>query len=119
MPKGEGAERLLRHRAARSDPVRQRLSLDELHHHVAGVIRLEEAHHAHDVGMAERRERLGLGHEALQAPLERFGRVLRPGLHRAVLAARGEVARQVLLQRNLETEVAVGGKISQAEAAGT
>ncbi len=66
--------------------------------------------------MAERGERARLVEKPRKAPLERFGGRLGFGPDRLVLAALGEVAGQVLLDRDLEVEVRVGGEISQAEA---
>src|SRR5258708_37177028 len=66
--------------------------------------------------MAERGERARLVEKPGKAPLERFGVGLGLGQDRLVLAALCEVAGQVLLDRDLEVEVRVGGEIGQAEA---
>ena len=55
--------------------------------------------------------------EALLAPVEVSAVSAERGRDRLVGAARRDVARQVLLQRDLEVEVGVGGEVGQAEAA--
>src|SRR5262245_49412227 len=67
--------------------------------------------------MAERGERARLVEEALLAPAEGLGGVGRARADGLVAAARRDVARQVLLQRDLEVQVRVGGEVGQPEAA--
>src|SRR5262249_46876319 len=113
----EREDRALVEGPAAADPLAQGLPGYELHHHVRGAVRLEEAQHAHDVGVTERGERARLVEEARQAPLERLGCGLALRLHRLIVAALGEIAGQVLLDRDLEVEVRIGREIGQAEAA--
>ncbi len=107
----------LRERAVRLHPVGKRRALDEFHHHVGGAVRLEEAHHAHDVRMAERRHGARLVEKAPLAPVERVGGGRRARRDRIVGAARGDVVGQVFLDRDLEVEVRVGREVGQPEAA--
>jgi hypothetical protein len=56
--------------AAAADGVPEALAALELHHHEGRPEALEDAQHAHDVGVAEPREQPCLLEEALQAPAE-------------------------------------------------
>ena len=81
-----------RQRAAR-DPLRQVLTLDQLHHERPRVARTLEAVDLGDVGMIERRQRLGLALETRQ-PLGVAGNRRRQRLQRDVAAQR-RVARPI------------------------
>src|SRR5262245_47179303 len=67
--------------------------------------------------MPERRERARLVEEARKAPLERIEARLPLGPDRLVIAALGEIAGQVLLDRDLEVEIRVRRQIGQPETA--
>ncbi len=62
-----------------------------LHDHIGGVVGLEDAVHADDVGMLEARQGAGLAQKAVQTPAEGFGLVLRDRFHRAVVPAHGQI----------------------------
>ena len=95
----------------------ERLAALVLEHHVRGLVRLEESRHAHDVAVAERRERARFHEEAVQPALvELLVEVVARG-DGVVLRAVGELLRQVFLDDDLRGEVHVGGRVSDAEAA--
>ena len=113
---GDGEHGALLERPAGADPFAERLPGNEFHHHVRGPVRFEKTQDPDDIRMAERGERARFVEKPGKAPLERLRAGLGLRLDRLVFAALGEVAGQVLLDRNLEVEVRVSGEISQAEA---
>ena len=96
---------------------RQGFTLFVLHHHVGGVVVLELRVHAHDVGVAEARQRARLADEALQPGSVALALCAATRADRGVGAARGGVHRQVFLDRHQLVEVAVARQVGDAEAA--
>ena len=98
-------------------PGLERLAALVLEHHVRGLVRLEEARHAHDVRVPEGGERARLDEEAVEAALVEVLVVVGARRDRVVDGAVGEVLGQVLLDDHLGVEVHVGGGVGDAEAA--
>ena len=96
---GDVEESLERHAAFGYRPV-ERLAFDELHREEVDAVRLLDRVHAHDAGVVEGRESLGLALEALQA-----------------LRVRGHLGRQHL-EGDLAPELRVGGAVDLPHPAG-
>ncbi len=113
----QGDDRLLGELLVAPAPRLERLAALVLEHHVRRAIRLEEAHHADDVGVAEGGEGARLHEEAVQ-PREVEVLVL-VGARRDGVVGRavGELLGQVLLDHHLRVEVGVGGRVDDPEAA--
>ena len=58
-----------------------------LHHHVGSAVGFEHTHDTHDVGVAEFRQRAGLGDESIQTPTVGVAVILGDGVYVAVVAA--------------------------------
>ena len=95
----------------------QRLAALVLHHHVAGVVQLEEIEHGDDERVAEAREDLTLFQEPFAAPYESLGLLFRGGLNVAIVIPVRELLREVLFDGNRAIQIRVGRKIGYAETA--
>ena len=105
-------------RCSRISRLRQRLALDQGHHHVGGAVGLEEVVHAHDGGRAvEPRQRARLVEEALAAPGKLLGMIGRARQHGGAALAQRQRRRQVLLDRDVAMEREVARPIGDAEGA--
>ena len=98
-------------------PLAQGLAALVLEHHVGGVVGLEEAGHAHDVGVAEGSQRARLHQEVLEATQVEVETACAAGADALVLEAIGDLRRQVFLDRHPRMQVNVRCQVGDAEAA--
>ena len=90
----------------------------QFHDQVGRAVRLEEVVHQHDAGRAmQGGQRAPLGDEAVAAPGEVLGGAGRARHHRRAVLADGERGRQVFLDRDVASQLAVDGTVGDAEAA--
>ena len=91
-----------------------------LHDEVGGAVLLEELEHPHDARMADAGERAPLLEKAQLAELELATLARTEGTYgRVVTGAAHQLARKVLLDRDLPAQLLVERAIGLAEAAGT
>ena len=102
--------------AAVRPPLAQGLAALVLEHHVGRVVGLEEAGHAHDVGVAEGGQRAGLHQEVLESPQIEVETAGTAGADALVLETIGDLRRQVLLDGHPRMQVDVRGQVGDAEA---
>ena len=106
-----------RQAASFADDGLQRLAALVLHHHVAGVVQLEEIQHRYDVGIAEAGQDLAFFEKSLAAPDKGFGFCLRSGVDAAVVIPASQLLREVLLYGNRAIQIRIGREIGNSESA--
>ena len=115
-PPQDRVERRGVERTVLRDLLVQGAAVDQLHHQVGRTVRLEEVVHQHDAGRAmQGGQRTPLGDEAVAAPGEVFGSAGRARHHRRAVLADGERRRQIFLDRDVASQLAVDGTVGNAE----
>ena len=97
----------------------ERLAALVLHHHVAGVVQLEEIEHRYDERIAESGENLALFQKSLASPHEGFGFILRRRADTAVVIPDRKLLRKVLFDGDGATQIGIGCEIGYPESPGT
>ena len=91
-------------------------AVHQLHDQVGRAVRLEEVVHQHDAGRAmQGGQRAPLGDEAFAAPGEVLGSAGRARHHRRAVLADGQGGRQIFLDRDVASQLAVDGTVGDAE----
>ena len=98
---------------------RQRLTVNVLHHDIAGTVRLDETFDADDVRMIETRQRAGFVKEPVETPPEIVFVLGRDKGDASLSVAHCEPFGQILLDRHAPVQVLVDGCVGDAEPPGT
>ncbi len=107
----------LRQRPVALEPLLERLTVQQRHHHVGGAVGLEKIEDADDRRRAvEPGEDTRLLEEAIAPPMEFLGQSGRPRQHRGAIFADRDRRRQIFLDRDISAERRIARPVGDAEA---
>jgi hypothetical protein len=108
-----------RQAASLTDDGLERLATLVLHHHIAGVVQLEEIEHRYNERIAESGENLTLFQKSLATPDEGLGFILRGRVDTPIVIPGRKLLRKVLFDGNGAIQIGIGCEIGYPESPGT